>query len=306
MTDKMDHDELDEKDRELDRRLLEILDEPVILDERVPVRGPRLAGVDREVREMVEALGLLAYGAEPMTPPASLKGKVLAAVAAESLEEEGSTPERKASPVAPIDGHPAFGGGRRELDERQGGGRLRSFLVAAVVAFMMLGVSGWFHLQLRQQQNVVSQLQEQLRSTNLRLEEVSDSRRDVMSALRGMSLLAPGPVEVCPLRPVGDEPVQPRAHGSLVLARENGRWYIRVRNLEPARGDEIYTLWFLNEDQALKKVNLGRGERALEVNASGVPAGMTAAAVTLEPSPETLEPTGPRVLYGHSREMDRL
>jgi len=153
---------------------------------------------------------------------------------------------------------------------------------------------------------MAAQLQQELGQTKQRLEQIDDGRRDIVAALRDLGMMSPQPVDWCPLRPVGDNPPQPDAHGSLLLLKENDRWSVYLRNLEPAVGGQVYVLWFLDEDAALKRINLGRGDRPVKIAATGIPMLMTAAAVTLESSPEAAEPSGPRILYGHSREMDRL
>lgn len=251
-------------------------------------------------RENRELLALLAYEVEPVTPAPEVKARLLDAV-------QDATP----APVQPLTEHPRFI--QRHRGEHQaatsapvaGRRRFRTLLAAAVVAFLMVGMAGWFYVQLDQQHSMVESLQAELASTNSRLEELTEGRQDVLAALRGMSLLPDQPIEVCQLRPPGDSPT-PGAHGKLVLAKANDRWWIAVRDLEPVSGDQIYVLWFLNDNQPVKRVNLGRGDREVEINASGVPAFMTAAAITVEDSLDTIRPTGPQVLYGHSREMDRL
>lgn len=252
-----------------------------------------------EGRAYTELLGLIPRELAPTPPSPQTKERLMAAVS----EQPASATE-----VVPL-----HAGRRQDEAHRRPRGtarktsdRFRSFLVAAVVAFMMVGVSGWFYLQLQHQRDTVDQLQKELLATNLRLEELTAGRHDLVASLRDMGMMPAEPVMWCPLRPTGSEPPQPDAHGSLVLAMQHGRWSVRVHNLEPASAGQVYVLWFLKEDAAIKKVSLGRGDRPVQISATGLPGPMTAAAVTLETSMDADEPSGPRILYGHSREMDRL
>jgi len=288
-----------------DRVVLELLDargleDLATVDHELPSRSPELE------RFYLELLGLLPDELEPETPSEGAKRRLMAAVAevevagstapGEPGEQRGSVPEQRA--VSGLWTAPAPVAANEN--------RLRSFLVAAVITLMMVGVAGWFYVQLDRQRGMVAQLQDELRATNLRLEELNDGRRDVVASLRDVGMMESIPVEWCPLRPAGENPVQPDAHGSLLLVREHGRWSVRLHNLAAATGDQVYVLWFLDENRPLKKVNLGRGDRPVRIAATGVSELMTAAAVTLEASLDASEPTGPRILYGHSREMDRL
>lgn len=269
-------------------------------------------------RTYTELLGLIPRELSPATPSPEVKQRLMAAVSeprapdADATADEGSP----AGEIVPIHTRLPKGdaptravadrAARRTSRRATSGDRFRSFLVAAVIAFMMVGVSGWFYLQLQQQREAVTQLQRELEATHLRVEGLTAGRRDLVASLRDMGVMASEPVMWCPLRPAGGDSPQPDAHGSLLLAMQHGRWSVRIHNLEPAAVDKIYVLWFLDEDAPLKKVSLGRGDRPVQISATGVPDFMTAVVVTLEPSMDSAEPSGPRILYGHSREMDRL
>jgi len=263
-------------------------------------------------RAYTELLGLIPRELAPATPSPQVKQRLMAAVSEpRARDTDGTTDEGSpAGEVVPIHTRLPKGDAptRAVADRaaRRTADRFRSFLVAAVIAFMMVGVSGWFYLQLRQQRETVAQLQKELEATHLRLEELDAGRRDMVASLRDMGMMPSEPVMWCPLRPTGGEALQPDAHGSLLLAMQHGRWSVRIHNLEPATAGHVYVLWFLKEDATIKKVSLGRGDRPVQISAAGLPGPMTAAAVTLETSMDAAEPSGPRILYGHSREMDRL
>lgn len=305
----------EDTDRE-DRIILALLEASG--EETEPDSLGRLQEGSAEGRAYTELLGLIPRALPAESPPPGVKRRLTAVLAA------GRAPDAESSPgadVLPLRTEPPRGNAqtravadraarrtaRRVAAETAAGGhRFRAFLVAAVIAFLMVGVSGWFYVQLRQQRETVARLQTELEETILRLEELDDGRRDVVASLRDVGLMPSDPVNWCPLRPPEEAPPQPDAHGSLLLVMEHGRWSVRIHNLEPAAADKIYVLWFLEEDAPLKKVNLGRGDRPVQISATGIPMVMTAAAVTLESSMDAEEPSGPRILYGHRRDMDRL
>ena len=291
-----------------DRAILKLLEDPHAVDSAESVEETAETAETSWFRGYSELLGLIPAELEPVTPPPVAKERLMAAVADATQDSSRLRDPATAHPV-PISGHPRFAvrtppelASQAAADDN----RFRSFLLAAVIALMMVGVSGWFYLQLERQREVVAGLQQELQGTNQRLGELDNGRRDIVASLRAVGLMPQHPVDWCPLRPAGDIPIQPEAHGSLLLVRENDRWSVRIRNLAPAVGGRVYILWFLDEDTPIKRVNLGPGDRPVQIADTGIPRLMTAAAVTLETSQDATEPSGPRILYGHNRDMDRL
>jgi hypothetical protein len=266
-----------------------------------------------EGRAYTELLGLIPCELAPVIPSPRVKERLMASVSGERSRDARSQeedPEPAGAEILPMSSavpgdDPGRTAGSR-APTAANDSRFRSFLAAAVIAFLMIGVCGWFYVQLQRQRETVARLQEDLEATHVRLEELDDVRRDLVASLRDVGMMPADPVQWCPLRPAGEEPAQPDAHGSLLLVKEHGSWSVRIHHLEPAAADGVYVLWFLDEEAPLKKIRLGRGDRPVQISATGLPAGMTAAAVTLEASMDTPEPSGPRILYGHSRDMDRL
>lgn len=300
MKDESQHQDLQREDR----LILELL-EATGIEELERARRSHDGDPTRaaQAREYCEVLGLLPYELEPKAPSREAKARLIAAVAPDG-ETRARTPvqTRVQTPVQTA-ADPETGSAPPVAANDN---RLRTFLVAAVVALMMVGVSGWFYLQLDRQRTTVAQLQNELMATHLRLEEMADGRRDVVASLREVGLLSASSINWCPLRPPGDNPPQPQAHGSLILVMDHGRWAVRLHELEPAQSDKVYVLWFLHDERPIKRVSLGRGDRPVRIADTGLPMPMTAAAVTLEGSVEVEEPSGPRILYGHRRDMDRL
>lgn len=296
-----------------DRIILALLEASGEDFDRVQEELSRAAGSeatpqDREmIRQYVETLGLLPLGLEPVAPRGGVKERLMAALGGDVAEVTAQDQEAEVKPVA-VAPRRLFRKRQRPDAPVRGFRYYMPHLVAACLAVALVAAGGWFRQELQEQRSVVAQLQEELHQTSRRLTELDEQRYDVVASLRGMTLLSPATVEVCPLRPVGEEPVQPQAQGSLVMVSQERRWSVRLHNLQPATAGQVYTLWFFDEkDRPFKKVNLGSGERKIELDSSMMPGKMmTAAAVTLEMSPEVEHPTGPQILYGHSREMDRL
>lgn len=257
-------------------------------------------------RSYVELLGLLPDELEAVEPRPEVKDRLMERIAAGEAEPR----------VATVTPHPSFleaqaatkGPEPRGTAEPRRSANWRPWLMAAVVALAMIGSSIFFYSELHRERETIAALQQQLEATSQRVELLAEGRVDVIEALRALSVSAPQAVDVCPLRPTGADPLQPSAHGSLVLATNEGRWYLRARDLAPVEGERTYVLWFLDpEGQPIHRVVLEPGfDRSVEIQAEGIPMPMEAASITLEPSRHALRPSGPRVLYGHRMEMERL
>lgn len=285
-----------------DQVILAMLEDSLVDDGRVvrPLSDAEPVPVETLERLYAEVLGLLPDELDPVTPRPELKDRILERV------RQGDT----VHDVEPIP-HPRFLAAQAEAraseseddasEEKSSRGPARPWLLAAILALAMLGGSTFLYLELREEQAATADLRQ-------RVELLTSGRSDVVGALRALSDAVPVAVDVCPLRPTGEDPAQPAAQGSLILVMEQGRWYLRARDLAPPQGSRAYVLWFLDaDDQPLHRRVLNLDEsREIEIQASGIPRTMEAATITLEPSPTTARPTGPRILYGHRLEMERL
>lgn len=312
-----------------DRVILAALEGEPLEDGRLRPLVPRVAGdesAETLERLYVELLGVIPQELDPIQPRPELKQSLMARIAAESAAEPAET-VRPAAAVAP---HPRFAS-RAEPPRR-------SWAYLAAAAMVLLALGGFFFLygelvegrqtiaqleqerqraeQLeqelvaveRQLQHTTAKLQGEIVAANTQVEFLLGIRGDLTDAMRRLSVQAPETIEYCPLRPVGAEPVQPRAAGSLVLVMSDGRWFLKIRNLEPAEAGKVYTLWILDErDVPLARMPFVAGpDQQIELARQGIPMGLETALVTLEPSAETDRPTGPRILHGHRQEMERL
>ncbi len=292
-----------------DHVILAILEESLVDDGRVvrPVSEADEVPVETLERLYVEVLGLLPEELEPVEPRPEAKAALMERIAAGDTVDD----------VAKVTPHSRFLEAKAAADEmtpattpgeRRRPRGLRPWLMAAVMTLAMIGASFFLYFELRQDRATIAGLQQQLEATAHRVELLAEGRVDVVEALRALSVSAPEAVDVCPLLPRGADPTQPNAQGNLVLAMGQGRWYLRARDLAPAEGNRTYVLWFLDADgRPIRRVILEPGEdRAVELEDHGIPMGLNAASITLEPSPDTARPVGPQILYGHRREMERL
>lgn len=322
-----------------DRIILAALDGERVEEGRLCPLGLRLAGdetAETLERLYVELLGLIPQELDPVVPRPEVKQSLMARIAAGTAE-----------PAAPVAPHPRFAERARPAEpvperpperprERTAVRWPWGYLAAAAVLLTVLGGFFFLHAELEQRRQVVAQLEQERQraealerklgaverrllettaklqgeivSTNRQVEFLLGLRGDLADAMRELSVRAPEAVAYCPLRPVGTEPPQPRAAGSLVMVPSRDLWYLKARNLAPTGPGEVYIVWLLDEQDApLIRMAVAPGaDRDVELRRDGIPAGMAAVALTLEPSAGPEGPSGPRILYGHRDEMERL
>lgn len=301
----------DTLDRE-DRIIEEVLG--LLEGDRFEVAGPT-PGDDESAeilrRSHVEVLGLLPFELEPVAPAPAVKERLLATLRAQGeASRTAPVPVPAAGGVVPFQ-RPAAEPAPQPAPDRSPRARRWTAPLAAVLAFFLLGASGWLYLELQQQKAIGARLTQELAAARSGGGDVMAARSEVMAALRDLRVMPAGsPLEVCPLRPVGKVPPQPRARGILFIVPDSqGRWHLAVQDLEPAPDGHVYQLWFLKDGKPVRSITLGSGsgQGSLEMTAAGLPASpMDGVALTLEPSVDSPSPTRPWVLYGDAREMSRL
>ena len=105
-------------------------------------------------------------------------------------------------------------------------------------------------------------------------------------------------VEVCALRPMGDQP-----DARAIFYRHDDRWMIAADQLDPCEEGQHYQVWFKTDQGTMPGRSFNVKEKGrIEISAEEMPEGTTAVLITLE-SVATDEnttdgPTGPMVLYG--------
>jgi len=307
-------------DEREDRAILEAL---ALLEAEAPEEALRVSpapaepGAPDEAGETLrrlyaEALGLLASAPEPVEPEAGARERLLAALGG------GAAPEPAPPPVLDSEPEPAPAPGLERTSSAEPtaiaewaaagppprrGARAAPWLaaLAAVLALAAVGLAGWLWLELEASRASLARLE----TDRARLAERLDAQEDLIRRAGGsgefLAAVATPGVEVCPLRPVGDPPRMPRAYAVLYMPPGSGEWYLLASNLEPDQG--VYKVWIHTPDGAVDMGLLQAGEAAtLELD---LPPAldqrhdlMLSIAVTLEPSPDMPEPSGPMVLLG--------
>jgi hypothetical protein len=260
-----------------DRKLLEVMD--------TVARGemPKGTDHDREVRETVEALGLLPYALEPAI-------RTLPLPALPPREEVVASPP----PVL----RPEFGASPKPSRWLHA--------AAAVLALALIGASAFFSRALHERELQIAHLEGQLSVAGVQGSELATARTEIGELQRHLRLVTHTSVGICPLRPTAETPRADKVRGMLYAADSDG-WYLIAEGLEPAPADHAYTVWFLLEDGPHKAgiLEVPESGRA-ELMAEGFPDGSRGIMVTLEGEPGVAEPEGPEMLFGDAAEMIRL
>jgi len=232
-----------------------------------------LASCDLSHDELAELGGVVPYLAEAVDqvePPASLKGRIIAAAAAD-LEA------RRTDVAAPAPSRPAEAGAadrevvafptaqERDARRRRTGVIAWALRIAAVLVIAALGA--W----------------------NLRLQQdLSATRQDLDQALQPTNAVAV-------LRPEGAGP------GGVALVQADGTVRLEMRNLPPTTGTQVYEAWVIAPGGAPVPIGgfpVGQdGTGSLVARQAGATPGVTLA-LTREPGPNATAPTLPIVSSG--------
>jgi hypothetical protein len=163
--------------------------------------------------------------------------------------------------------------------------------LAASLAFLALGAAGWMFYQMQRGQQTIASLRQQIEAQRtVRAGDELDNREK-------LGLVTSPSVLVAALRPDGQAPSQPYAHGMLFVGADHQHWYLALQGLRPAGSGQAYKLWFV-ADQGM--VDAGSftidPKLPIELSSKQMPAGTKAAIITLENDPKAPAPTGPAVL----------
>ena len=273
-------------------------------------RGPRAdETAETLMRLNIEVLGLFAYDAEPVTPSAGSKARLMALIQGDETRpapEPAAAPARAVAPapVAPLrpaaqeTRAPRPATGSYAVSRR---GSRWPLALAATLALALLGLSLWQFTQMGALRETVARLEGEVKSERARANQaVAVAQRlqtDALSLQQKFQLVTSHAVEVSPMRPVGPSPVQPAANGILFIAADHQHWYLRVRNLQPASGGQADTLWFETDQGAVKSGHFsGRSAEPEDLSSEQMPIGTKGVLVTLEESRDVAAPKGPPVL----------
>lgn len=297
---------MNDRSRDTDRTVDEILDAF-----QEGGTAPRESAGSTEAEETVrrldtEALGLLAYAAEPALPRSEVRSRILAAIAA-----EGETGSAESAPGAAAPLPVERGGESRERDGKRASRRaFWAGLVAAGFALAAFGLAAALWVELDRSKETLARLAQQQEVLETRLAERERAQQTLVRQsdrrARLMRVASTPGVEICPMRPVGESPLAPRAFAVLYMPPGEESSYLVVSELAPAEGG-VYAVWLNTPDGPIRVAVIDAGDRAdgrttVEIPPDVMRQGrMLSAIVTLEESRETETPEGPTVLFGDEK-----
>jgi len=174
--------------------------------------------------------------------------------------------------------------------------------LAASLALLFAGLSGWLYTQLGQQRDTIDALGRQLDREQSRVDSaVRQARRaeaDALSMQEKFALVTSPAVEASPMRPAGASPLQPAARGVLFVAADHQHWYLCLHGVAPAPEGKTYKLWFVADpgNPVSGGTFTAKPGAPVELSSKQMPAGTKAVMVTLEADPQADKPAGPEVL----------
>ena len=234
------------------------------------------------LREYTELLGLFPYEIAPVAPSDRVKSQLLTAMRREQPVD------RAADDSAAVAARSTSRWPRWALP------------IAATVAITLLGFSGLQFVRLEEQRGTIDRLAGQLSETNIQGAQLAQYQEDLARMQEQLKLVTSKGVEVCTLRPQIEAAVETDARGTLFVASDRQRWYLRIDDLEPCPQGRSYQLWFVTADGTAVDggvLDIEHGVH-LEITSDRMPDGTVAVNITLEPAGGSSEPSGPSILYG--------
>ena len=229
---------------------------------------------DDLIREYLEVLGLLAYNLEPEEPSPVVKEKLMSTIEGDLSADLKSTVD----PIGPSKGAEVI----MMPDRKRPSWALP---LAASFAFALLGFSIWQSTHLTSQKGTIEDLAGLLHDANLQIADTTDYRASLRQAESNLALVSSPGVEVCALHPADAELSQEDARGTLFVAANHNRWYLRLDGLVPCPLGRKHQIWFVKSDGTAESggvfdVKPGEG---IEVTSDIMPSDTVAVMITLEP-----------------------
>lgn len=263
-------------------RLLDRLNEGV-----VPATAAREGEAEEMLREYTELIGLIPFDLEPMAPADGAKERLLQTI-------QGVEPAMPSEPP-PVDLPPNV------VAMPVSPWLKRALPLAASLAIVLLGVVGWQSFQISEQGGAIVELTDHLSRVNVdRTTELAEYENHLERMQDQLALVTSKGVEVCTLHAKAAQAADTGARGTLFVAADHQRWYLRIDDLEPCPQGRSYQLWFVMADGSARDGGILEIEHGveLEVTSGTMPTGTVAVNVTLEPAGGSEAPSGPSILYG--------
>ena len=248
--------------------------------------GDLTAGPDeRARREYLELMGLMGAAVEPIEPRVAIRERLLAEVGAAPAEAPAANIVQLPPGAAPATG-----------------GTLRRWALplAASLAILLAGVSGFQAAQLAGQRATIDRLSQRLEEVEARTPTVAAVQSQLAEMRDRMALITGRGVEICALKPMAAEAASANSRGVLYVARDHQHWYLTIEGLVPCKKGRSYQLWFVpegGEPVSAGTFDVMEGVR-VELSSDTMPAATRAITITLEPAGGSQVPTGPAILHG--------
>jgi hypothetical protein len=279
-----------------------------------------------------EALGLVAYELEPVAPSPEIKTLLMARIvsgadavdaadAADTAEEAAADGDDtqpaplaapEPAPVMPVQTTPPIpirhSQEMRPVRPPMAGAaaarrppRRWPLALAASLAFLLLGVSGYLYSRSLQDRATIARLDRDLARERSQAAQASAQASRLesysLNLREKMALVTSPTVAVSALRPMGRPPLQPAARGLLFVAADHQHWYLSLRGLQPVEGGRLYKLWFMADQGPVDAGSFTVLPGApIEMSSKEMPAGTRTAVITLETDPGARTPSGPEIL----------
>lgn len=257
-------------------------------------------------RLYVEVLGLVPYSLDPIAPSASGFEQVLAQIESNRAPEAPQEAQRPLATVVPIaerieertrervERSPAAAAA---VPSRSARGLRFAAALAAVLALAFLGSTLWLHREWKSQDERIADLEQQLLSSQEAVQKARAAGVQFEDLQKKFQLVTATTVEITPLRPPTDAPVQPGARGLLFVAADHQHWHLSLEGLAPAGTEQRYQLWFLAESGPVSAGTFTAAPGApVSLSSEHMPAGTRGVLVTLEPQQGSPLPNGPEIL----------
>lgn len=221
----------------------------------------------REVAEFREVNALLAHGVPATTPTAGLRERVLARIGQEKVVSLSERRGRRSNVPFPV------------------------WMSLAASVLLAIGL-GALLVNTRRQLAAREAAIDSVRSTLAQVETRLTEREKTIN-----TIMEPG-VVLSILSTTGT----PEPRIQLFWNRSKGSAIVHAFNLSPTEAGRVYQLWFIQDGKPVPSVTFNSEPtgHALVQNVA-LPEGITHAAITIEPTGGSLQPTTPVVMIGELR-----
>lgn len=171
--------------------------------------------------------------------------------------------------------------------------------LAASLALVLAGLSGWLLQQRAAQEVTIESLRSELEGERRKADQALAQANQVSQRMERMrtnfALVTAPAVTVSPLHPTGEPS---KARGMLFVAPDHQHWYMAVHDLPPAAPGRDYQLWWVADGGTFSggTFDTRPGEK-MELSSETMPPDTRDVMITLEAEGGAQAPTGPEILH---------